>query len=162
MAFRSGEDCCTRPKPKEVDSAYLRSLTNIDRLQYLKKLTLTTGKQLPDPYSLPAPEWVNDASKWPSIQWPDIYLYLIEKPSVYTKEKLRAYRSLDAFEFVQHGHVQAVKYHGISDNSEFCVLKADVLPSQRQGLKTNFYKAWIVVHKLQAFILTANCTCVAG
>ena len=38
----------------------------------------------------------------------------IEKPSVYTREKLRAYKSLDADEYFVCGHVQNVKYHDMT------------------------------------------------
>ena len=88
-------------------------------------MTLTNGVRLPDPCSIN--EWVDDVSKWPNIQWPDIYTYLIEKPSVYTREKLRAYKSLDGYEYVVCGYVQNVKYHDI--DSEFCVLRSEILPS---------------------------------
>lgn len=56
----------------------------------------------------------------PTMQWPDIYTYLNEKPSMYTKEKLRAYKSLDAYNFVLNCHVQDLKYKNLTD--EFCVL----------------------------------------
>lgn len=36
----------------------------------------------------------SDMSKWPAILWPDIYTYLIEKTSVFTKDTLHAYKSM--------------------------------------------------------------------
>lgn len=139
-------------------SSYSGSLSTKDREAYFKKLTLTNGRQLPDPCLIN--EWENDVSKWPDIQWPDIYLYLVEKPSVYTREKLRAYKSLDAYDYVICGHVQDVRYHDIDE--EFCVLKSEILPSQRQGHKTAMYQAWIIINKVENYIHTANCTCMAG
>ena len=44
---------------------------------------------------------------------------------MYTREKLQAYKSLDAYEYVACGHVQNVKYHDI--DSEFCVMKSEIL-----------------------------------
>ena len=39
-------------------SAIIKALTPVDRTCYLNiKLTLTSGTQLPDPYSLPEREW---------------------------------------------------------------------------------------------------------
>lgn len=42
------------------------------------------------------------------------------------------------------------------------VLCLKVLPSQRQGRKTNLYEVWAVIHTEDCWILTGNCTCVAG
>lgn len=56
----------------------------------------------------------------------------------YTREKLCAYKSRDAYEYVVCGNVQNVKYHLI--DSEFCVLNSEDLPSQRQGHKTVIYE----------------------
>ena len=72
-------------------------------------------------------------SKWTNIQWPDIYTYLVEKPSVYTSEKL-ANKSLDAYNYVTCGYVQNIKDH--DTDSGFWVLKSEILPSQRQRHKT--------------------------
>ena len=73
-------------------SEYLRSLTVRDRDNYLKKLTLTDGTRLVDQYTIT--HWM-DLTRLPPTEWPDIYTYLIEKPSVYSKEKLRVCKSLD-------------------------------------------------------------------
>lgn len=139
-------------------SKYYRQLLSLDRQRYDDKLTLLTGKTLEDPYGIT--NWVQDAGRWPNIQWPNIYSYLIETPSVYTQEKLRAYKSLEAYNYVLSGHVQEVYYHDYN-NSEFCVVKAEVLPSQRQSAK-EMYEAWAIIHKADSWILTANCTCMAG
>ena len=139
-------------------SSYAGALSVKDREEYFKKLTLTNGKRLPDPCTLT--EWDYDVSKWPNIQWPDIYLYLVEKPSVYTREKLRAYKSMDAYDYAICGHVQEVRYKDTDE--EFCVLMSEILPSQRQGQKTTMYEAWVIINKLENYIHTANCTCMAG
>ncbi len=83
-------------------SEYVRSLTLWDCECYFKKLTLTDGTRFADPYTLT--HWMDDLTGLPTVQWPDIYTYLIEKPSVYTKEKLKTYKSLDAYDYVLNGH----------------------------------------------------------
>lgn len=59
------------------------------------KLTLVNGNQLLDPCALI--EWVEDVSKWTNIQGPDSCV--INKPSVYTCEKLQAYKSLNDYDY---------------------------------------------------------------
>lgn len=82
-------------------------------------------------------------------------------PSVYTREKLKAYKSLDAYNFVLCGDVQDILFHDY-EVQNFVVLRTEVLPSQRQGKKTELYKVWVIVNKTNNCILTANCTCMAG
>ena len=50
-------------------SEYLKSLKPNDAPCYIKKLTLTTGKCLPDPYNLVAEEWEENINKFPDITW---------------------------------------------------------------------------------------------
>ena len=139
-------------------STYYNGLSPSDKHSYLTKLTLvSSGIRLLDPFAIPPCQWLNDETKWPSIQWPEIYNYLIDTPSVYTREKLKAYKSLDAYNFVLCGHVQDILCHDYNVQN-FVVLKTEVLPSQRQGKKTELYKAWVIVNKTNNCILTANCT----
>ena len=90
------------------------------------KLTPTTGECLPDPYTLVAKEWEKNINKFPDITWRDITEYLIEMPSLYTKESMKAYKSLEPFDCFVCGHVQQCFYHDICSASKFCFIKAKV------------------------------------
>ena len=48
-------------------SEYLKSLEPNDAQCYIKKLTLTTGECLPDPYTLVAEEREENINKFPDI-----------------------------------------------------------------------------------------------
>lgn len=142
------------------ESEYFKSLDTENQIQYQKKLKLSDGTQLPDPLSLN--DWKSDVRLLPDIGWGDLNNYLINTPSVFTQQSLKAYKSLEAYNFFVCGHVQDVYYNNISDDSKFCFLKSEVLPSQRQGLKQTLYKAWVAIEKKEGWVLTANCTCMAG
>ncbi|XP_057289881.1 uncharacterized protein LOC130612565 [Hydractinia symbiolongicarpus] len=42
------------------------------------------------------------------------------------------------------------------------MLYLKALPSQRQGQKQKLYEVWVALHKKGGWVLTANCTCMAG
>ena len=90
-------------------SAYYNSLSASDKIGYADKLTLVNGIRLNDPYALG--EWINDEKKWPRLQWPDIHSYLIETPSLYSRESLQSYTTLDAYSYVTDNHVQDILLH---------------------------------------------------
>ena len=41
-----------------------------------------------------------DWQDWPRVEYPDVYNYLIQTPSIYTGESLRAYKSLDGYYWI--------------------------------------------------------------
>ena len=53
---------------------------------------MENGENLPDLYSIKQEEWTDDV--WPNVEYGDIYIYLIDTKSAYTKESLKAYKSL--------------------------------------------------------------------
>ena len=108
------------------ESDYYKSLDAEDKLFYKKKLTLGNGRTLPDPYFIGEDNWDCNVSKLPNVVWPDIYNYLIDKPSIYTKQKLKAYKSLEAYNFFLSGHVQDI-YVFTEDGNNYTYLKAEVL-----------------------------------
>ena len=105
-------------------SEYLKSLEPNDTQCYIKKLTLTTGECLPDPYTLVAEEW--EEFKFPDITWRDVTEYLIETISLYTKQSMKAYKSLEVFDYFLCGHVQQCFYHDIYSACKFCFIKSKV------------------------------------
>ena len=127
-------------------SSYFESLTNTDKADYKRKLTLSTGELLSDTFTMK--NWKCDESLLPDISWPDIYNYLIENPSVFSKDSLKAYISLEGYNIFISGHVQEVYYQDSSPkNQEFCFIKSEVLPIQPQGSKETLYKVWVCIHK---------------
>ena len=86
-------------------STYYNSLSVVDRQAYAAKLKLNNGVSLTDPFLISPCHWGTDPTKWPPLQWPDIHEYLIETPSIYTREKLHAYKSLEAYNFALCGVV---------------------------------------------------------
>ena len=139
-------------------SNYFKELEKDDQIQYSKKLTLANGTLLSDPYFI-SNGWESNVLKLPNITWIDISNYLIETPSEFSKDKLRAYKSLEAYNFFLSGHVQDVFIFDAKHDMLF--IKSNVLPSQRQGKNQNLYNVWIALHA-SGWILSGNCTCMAG
>ncbi|XP_057296778.1 uncharacterized protein LOC130625692 [Hydractinia symbiolongicarpus] len=143
-----------------MSTEYFSKLVSEDKKHYSKKLTLANGTLLRDPFSLKGEDWSDDVSLLPDVTHMDLYVYLIHTPSEFTNESLKAYKSLEAYNFYLSGHVQDVYCHLLKD-VEFCYIKSSVLPSQRQGQKQKLYDVWIILHT-SGWVLSANCTCVAG
>ena len=88
-------------------SSYPDSLKGPDKLRYEKKLrclyNAADKENMPwealDPYQLRSEAWVDDPSLWPEVEFPHIYVYLIDTPGEFTREKLKAFKSLEAYNY---------------------------------------------------------------
>ena len=81
----------------KVVSKYFKQLNKKAQQRYEEKLHILGG--IEDPYL--GGKWLTQAGsvewhEWPSVEYPDIYNYLIATSSPYTKEQLKAYKSLEA------------------------------------------------------------------
>ena len=110
-----------------VLSDYAKCLPFDSRKRYVEKISKI---DLIDPYLLTKDELQNDKCLYPKISYPDIVNYLLFAPSPYTKDELKAYKSLDAYnQFIsgwvkevatkQFGHLCLV--YGRVINSKCCI-----------------------------------------
>eukprot|EP00795_Rhopilema_esculentum_P015969 gene15969-7301_t len=107
-----------------MTSNYYESLDATEKANYRAKLTLSSGEAIPDRYILQS-EWSNDIANLPELSWRDVTEYLIDSPSNFSKESMKAYKSLEAYDYFVCKHVQDCFYHKISDASEFCFVKSE-------------------------------------
>ncbi len=88
-------------------SNYYTSLDCKAQKRYTSKLMLDGDDVgLPDPYNISSDLWLNDVTEWPNLEFGDLFMYLIDTDGIYTKEKLKAYKSLDAYNYYFNGYVQ--------------------------------------------------------
>ena len=106
---------CTTQLPihcSVMSSKYVASLDYESRKHHLEKLNKDgSAVSMPDPYSIPEQLWNQDVTKWPSIEFGDVYTYLIETRGPFTKDKLKAYKSLEAYNYFYNGYVRTVSMY---------------------------------------------------
>ena len=95
-----------------------KQLDSTGQKRYEEKLSMLGLKE--DPYVLPGS---TDRSLWPQVEYPDIYNYLINSPSPYTKESLKAYKSSEAWSYFIAGFISDIHVVKVS---KALVIKAKV------------------------------------
>ena len=48
---------------------------------------------------MPDEDWIDNISWWPPVEFGQIYTYLIDTPGQFTREKMKAYKSLKTFNY---------------------------------------------------------------
>jgi hypothetical protein len=82
---------------------YRDKLSELERKRYDDKLKLLNGE---DPYQFEIKRWSSDVTLLPPVQYYDVQNYLLFTPSPYTKEDLKAYKGLEAYNQFVHGWVR--------------------------------------------------------
>ena len=52
-----------------------------------------------DPFQMPDEDWIDNISWWPPVEFGQIYTYHIDTPGQFTREKMKAFKSLEAFNY---------------------------------------------------------------
>src|SRR4029434_3594832 len=91
-------------QPTQLRSPSNTDHTTIARQRYLEKNYILGTC---DPFTAPADISISLTStkSLPELQCGDIYIYLIENPSPYTSQKLKAYKSTDSYLIFRSGWV---------------------------------------------------------
>ena len=78
---------------------YINGLLANDKARYVRKLQCFHGihafDETMDPYCFSDSHWI-DIRQWLAVDFPAIHTHLIDTPGGYTREKLKAFKSLEA------------------------------------------------------------------
>ena len=81
-------------------SAYVNDLCAADKRSYMEMIQDFPRKEFEnslDLYQVPENEWIDDVAIWPPVEFGCIYL--IERTGEFTKEKLKAYKILEGYNY---------------------------------------------------------------
>ncbi|XP_072387363.1 uncharacterized protein [Diabrotica undecimpunctata] len=135
---------------------------------YLKKLLLETpdvGERYLlklkiigdlDPYTIHSSELDFTIKCIPPITIIDIYTYLVNSHSYYSKEQMKAYKSLQAHKYFTSGFILKV---GVKIVNDFYIIVGKVKHSQKANAKP--LDAWVIASS-DGDIANAHCMCMAG
>ena len=104
------------------------------------------------------PLWSEDSTKWPSIEFGAIYVYLIDSPGPFTRDSMRAYKSLNAYEYFVDGWVQT--YYERKSETGFSIVKAKV--NRSQAVTEKPHEAWVAFRIRDGSVECGHCSCMAG
>ena len=97
-------------------------------------------------------------TKWPPVEYGNIFCYFINRPGTFTQAQLLQWKSMEAYNYFQSGHVRNIKIFSVK-STQSCVCMSFVNPSQKSPDKANH--SWVAI-KSDGSIITAHCTCKAG
>ena len=80
-------------------SEYFKNLSKTTKRRYEEKIKDIGVENVEkgDPFLISS-EWVDDVLKWPEVEFGQIYVYVIDLPGPYTRETMKAYSSLEAYQ----------------------------------------------------------------
>ena len=144
--------------PLSVDclmSAYHKSLSGDRKKSYEEKLR---DVNITDPYAMRKTAFDVKPERWPKVTFADTYFYLVNSTSKFTHSQMKAYKSLDAYQFVVTGQTYDVMCREL--RPELYLFFGKVRHSQSMFSKAP-NKVWLTVND-DGTVVNAHCTCMAG
>lgn len=142
-----------------MSSAYFKSLRVEDQQRYLAKLKPSGAVHLPDPYDTRNSHlFSDDKLLYPSVSWPELHDYLVNTPGKFTRERLKSYKSLEAYNYFLSGKVRNVTTYQPTKVPRVRLVRCDVVAGQKENTT---YAVWIVAED-SGTVTSAHCTCMAG
>ncbi|KAH8025144.1 hypothetical protein HPB51_003986 [Rhipicephalus microplus] len=135
-------------------SAYARNLRDTAKVHYEQNVHLCGGIAS---FDFSSDEAVCDMKCYPSIEFTDIKDYLVDGTSFTTRGKLKAYKSMDAHNYVTSGWVQQPRVQDLGDGCSVVVGN----DRRSQAIFDKPLEAWVLT-KEDGEILNAHCICKAG
>ena len=107
-----------------IFSLYVENLEETAKVRYNEKLAMLGGAQ--DPYLTiniikstgECVEWFN----WPNVEYPDIFNYFVTSVSSYTKQQLKAYKSLEGYKYFIDGWINEIVVWSVPSEPNACVV----------------------------------------
>ena len=137
-----------------VFSEYYIGLTGSAKARYREKV-FTCGF---DPYVLKKSECSEDLVDYRSMEYPDIVSYLVLQTSWITEQQMKAYKSMDAYNFCVSGCVNTI-FTKPAAGTDKVVVTARVNHSQRA--RDTPLKTWLLAGK-DGTVCMAHCNSMAG
>ena len=100
-------------------------------------------------------EWM----EWPDVTYAEVYNYLVLTVSFYTRDQLKAKKSLDGYNFFVNGWVNGVTVLKVDNSSINYLFLSTVKHSQSVSLPP--LRVWVIT-KSDGEVITAHCTCMGG
>jgi hypothetical protein len=84
-----------------VCAGYATKLLSTDKIRYLSKINVCGF----DPYESRVADFSKDTKLWPKVEYADIVNYLVLATSHVSTEQMKAYKSLESYNFFTSGFV---------------------------------------------------------
>ena len=141
-------------------SQYYHGLDKDSKWRYDNKLNLIR-ENVDDSYTIPlSTQSSNHSEKWPNDEYPDIYNYLVNTCSPYTKDMLKAHKSLEGYKYITAGWVSNATLQELPGSTPVkVILIAKVKHSQPRS--ATLLQPWVAVESNDN-VICAHCTCKAG
>ncbi len=114
-----------------MNRKYLQTLTNESRKKYQEKLNLINNI---DPYNVNSKFFSESVEMWPNVEYPDIVTYFLCSTSRYTKEQIKAYKSLESYQYFVAGWVRCVFVGKATSNIKILIGKVSILVNITSGI----------------------------